>query len=585
MKKFLLYSLAILGSLVLLVAIGGAVIGMMSGGKGIVPAKTILEINLEQGLAETESDDPFASFGPLKKPTLRAVLSALERASEDQRVVALIAKIGGGSIGFAQAQELRDAIVAFRAKGKTAVAFAETFGEVSPGNGGYYLATAFEQIYLQPSGDIGLTGLIAEASFVRGTFDKLGVVPRIDHRYEYKNAKNTFTETKFTEAHREATQKIIDSLFSQIVRGIAETRKIKEDELRALIDRGPFFGKEAIEAKLIDQLAYRDEAYSVVKEKAGKDAQLLYLGKYLERAGSPYEKGETIALIYGVGGVQRGKSEFNPLSGSQTMGSDTVTAAFRAAIDDKKVKAILFRVDSPGGSYVASDAIWRETLRAKQAGKPVIVSMGNVAGSGGYFVAMAADKIVAQPGTITGSIGVVGGKWITSDFWAKLGITFDSIQTSKNAAMWTGAKDYSKEEWARLQTWLDRVYEDFTGKVAEGRKLPKEKVLAIAKGRIWSGEDAKANGLIDEVGGYTTALKFAREAAKIPADAKIKLKVFPEPKSFVQALLDKGQDSSEAKSTAATLLERLQPIARLAERMEHNLETQVLAMPELGEIR
>ena len=582
MKKFLLYSLAILGSLVLLIAIGAAVIGMMSGGKGTVPAKVILEINFEQGLAETESDDPFASFGPLKKPTLRAVLSAIERAGEDQRVVALIAKIGGGSIGLAQVQELRDAIAAFRAKGKTA---AETFGEVSPGNGGYYLATAFEQIYLQPSGDIGLTGLIAEASFVRGTFDKLGVVPRMDHRYEYKNAKNTFTETKFTDAHREATQKIIDSLFSQIVKGIAETRNIKEDELRALIDRGPFFGKEAIDAKLVDQLAYRDEAYSAVKEKAGKDAQLLYLGKYLERAGSPYEKGETIALIYGVGGVQRGKSEFNPLSGSQTMGSDTVTAAFRAAIDDKKVKAILFRVDSPGGSYVASDAIWRETLRAKQAGKPVIVSMGNVAGSGGYFVAMAADKIIAQPGTITGSIGVVGGKWITSDFWAKLGITFDSIQTSKNAAMWTGAKDYSKEEWARLQTWLDRVYEDFTGKVAEGRKLPKEKVLAVAKGRIWSGEDAKANGLIDEVGGYSTALKLAREAAKIPADAKIKLKVFPEPKSFVQALLDKGQDSSEAKSAVATLLERLQPVARLAERMEHNLETQVLAMPELGEIR
>jgi protease-4 len=258
------------------------------------------------------------------------------------------------------------------------------------------------------------------------------------------------------------------------------------------------------------------------------------------------------------------------------MGSDTVAGAFRAAIEDKKVKAILFRVDSPGGSYVASDTIWREVVHARKAGKPVVVSMSGVAGSGGYFVAMHADKIVAQPGTITGSIGVLAGKFITTNFWDKVGISWDEVHTSTNAAMFTGLQDYTPEQWAKFQQWLDRIYEDFTDKVADGRHLPKERVLEIAKGRIWTGEDAKALGLVDELGGFDTALRLAREAAGISAAAEIRLKEFPPKKTLLARLLECGS----INATVDTLDRALQFTAPIVRALNTDADTVALTMPD-----
>src|SRR5207249_972485 len=225
----------------------------------------------------------------------------------------------------------------------------------------------------------------------------------MDHRYEYKNAMNFYTDKKYDPYHREAMDKLMNSWFTQIVRGISQARHLTDGQVRALVDKGPFLGKEAVDAGLVDGLAYRDEVYATVKKKAGEGAEFLYLEKYLKRAGRPNNEGKTIALIYGVGAVSRGEDGYSPVSGEESMGSDSVSRAFRMAVADRSVKAIVFRVDSPGGSYVASDTIWRETIKAKHKGKPVIVTMGNLAGSGGYFVAMGADKIVAQPGTITAS--------------------------------------------------------------------------------------------------------------------------------------------------------------------------------------
>lgn len=567
MRKVFIGALVALGALsfiALVVATGVAFASLVA--KGRVPARTILEADLEDPLPEVVPDDPLARLQMGKTLTVLDVVSALDRASGDRRVAGFVARIGGG-LGLAKTQELRDAVLRFRSKGKWAIAWADTFGEAGPGTGGYYLATAFDEIYVQPSGDIGLTGLILESPFVRGTVDKLGFVPRLDHRHEYKNAMNVFTEKKYTDPHREATRKIMDSWFGQIVRGIAKGRKMSEEEVRALMDRGPFLGREALEAGLVDGLAYRDEVYEKAKEKAGKGSKPLFLSSYLRRAGSPYRRGTTVALIYGVGQVLRGESEYDPASQEPTMGSDTVAAAFRAAVEDESVRAILFRVDSPGGSYVASDTIWRETVRARQAGKPVIVSMGDVAGSGGYFVAMACDKIVAQPATITGSIGVLGGKFLTTGFWDKLGVTWDEVHTSRNSTIWTGTHDYSPSEWDRFQASLDRIYEDFTSKVAEGRRLPKQRVLEIAKGRIWSGEDGKNLGLVDAVGGYAEALALVREAAGLPEDAPIRLKVFPKKKSLFEAIFGRERDSSEGQATArlvARLLEAVRPAARIA---------------------
>ncbi|MDQ7005726.1 MAG: signal peptide peptidase SppA [Acidobacteriota bacterium] len=577
--------LAVVGGLALVLMVLGGLFALVGAlGKPGVPAVTVLELNLERPLGEAPPTDPVAKLMMKSTPILRDLLEAIERAAEDDRVKGLVARVGTVPMGLAQVQELRDAVIAFRRSGKFAVAWSETFGEGAAGNGAYYLATAFDEIWMLPSGDVGLTGLIYESPFVKGTLDKLGVTPRMDQRYEYKNAMNIFTETSFTAAHKEAMQRLADSQFDQIVRGIAERRGRSVEQVRALVDKGPYLGREALDAGLVDRLGYRDEVYAAAEARAGEKAEWLYPEAYLERAGRPYRKGETIALIYGIGGVARGKSRFNPVTGEATMGSDTVSAAFRAALADKKVKAIVFRVDSPGGSYVASDAIWRETVRAREKGIPVIVTMGNVAGSGGYFVAMSAEKIIAQPSTITGSIGVLGGKMLTRDMWTKVGVTFDGVKTAANADMYSSHYDYSDYGWQRHQRWLDRVYEDFTAKVARGRNLPLEEVLKIAKGRIWTGEDALKIGLVDELGGYAEALRAAREAAGLTADAAIRLKVFPRPKEIFESLLGGSPPSSEpeaALEAGVRTLRSIQPWARSLRQVGLGPHPGVLSMPPM----
>lgn len=589
MKKAAKIGLVLILVLVLAVAAGIVLWALTRAGKSGVPQRTILEVDLEQQLIEYVPEDPLAALFLQEKLRMVNLVAALEAAAGDDRVVGLVARIGGGIAGFAHHQEVRDAVLRFRESGKPAVAWADTFGEFGPGNGGYYLATAFDEIYIQPSGDVGLTGLNAESPFVAGTFEKLGVVPRMDHRYEYKNAMNTFTEKEFTPAHEEALKAVIDSMFEQMLAGIAERRGKTPGEIQAIIDAGPYLGQEAVDAGLVDGLKYRDEVYDRIEERAGEGTELLYLNRYAERADGPWDEGETIALVYGVGQVVRGKSEYDPLGGSATLGGDSVAAALRQAIEDDDVKAILFRVDSPGGSYVASDTVWRETVRAREAGKPVIVSMANVAGSGGYFVAMAADKIVAEPGTITGSIGVLGGKLLTRELWSKLGITFDAVQTSENAEMWSGLEDYDEAGWARLQAMLDRIYEDFTTKVAEGRELPLERVQEIAKGRIWSGADAKELGLVDELGGYHVALRLAREAAGLEPDAPIRLKLYPPRKTPFEMLFDKGAENSEgeaARAAAARVLETLRPaVTVLRQAGLLGPEPEVLSMPPGVDVR
>ncbi len=586
MSKVIVRFLAILGALWLVTMV--IVIVAVIGSKGKVPEKTILEANFESALPEDIPDNPAAKFVMNERPTVRDVVDAIDRGAEDNRVVGMVAKIGAAPLGMAKVQEIREAVQRFRAHKKFAIAYAETFGEFGPGNGAYYLATAFDQIYLQPSGDIGLTGIIMESPFIKGTLAKLGVTFHGDHRYEYKNALNFYTEAKFTPPHKEAMTAIMTSWFNQMKEGICAARQIAPEKFQALVDAGPYLGKEAVDAKLVDGVAYRDEVYSQARSKAGARAQFLYLGKYLDRAGHPHDRGKAIALVFGVGGVTRGKSDYDPVQDSQNMGSDTVAGAIRAAVDDKDVKAILFRVDSPGGSYVASDTIWREVVNARKAGKPVIVSMGDLAGSGGYFVAMAADKIVAQPGTITASIGVLGGKMLTSGLWDKVGLSWDEVHQGNNATMFTGTKDYTPAEWARFEAWLDRVYVDFTGKVAEGRKLSKEKVLEIAKGRIWSGQDAKNLGLVDELGGYDTALKLAKKAAGIGDSEDVKIVVYPRPKTFFQSLLQRqGADNSDKEAvgqTLARILEVVQPVARKLDAAGINRkddQDEVLRMPEI----
>jgi protease-4 len=531
-----------------------------------VPQRTVLELDLHEPLLEQRPEGPFGALLD-KRMRLRDVVEALHAAAADPKVVALVARVDPQGIGIAGIEELRDAVAVFRKAGKPAVAWTDTFGEATPANGAYYLATAFDQIYIQPSGDVGLTGLELTSLFLRGTLDKIGVQPQFAQRYEYKNAPNTFTDTAFTPAHRESMDALAGSIFDHMVAEIAKARQVSPEQLRASIDQGPLLGEQAVKAKLVDGLLYRDEVYGRVERlraTAGK-AQLLYLRKYWERIQHPWSRGDkTIALVYGVGDVMRGKSASDALTGTVVMGSDTVAAALRAATEAPDVVAIVLRVDSPGGSYVASDTIWREVMRAKKSGKPVIASFGDVAASGGYFVAMAADKIVAHPGTITGSIGVYGGKMVTRDLWKKLGITFDSVQRGAHADMWSGIEPMDDDEWAKFNGWLDRVYQDFTTKAAEGRHMPLARLQGLAKGRVWSGVDAKQRGLVDELGGYETALRLAKQAAHLAPDAQVEVREYPRPRNPFDEIFDKGRDSSdeEGAQTLERALVALRPAMR-----------------------
>ncbi len=565
MKKVIVGILAAIGVLSILAFFAVVALMLISiSSTPSVPSRVVLELDLEGGVIETIPDDPLAQIMLGGALQLRDVVEALERGANDRRVVGVLARISGESMAMAQIQEVRDAIRRFRESGKPAIAFAETFGEFGPGNGGYYLATAFDEVYMQPSGDIGLTGLYYETMFLRGAFDKIGLEPRMGQRYEYKNAVNSYTHTSMTEPHREALQRVMESRFSQIVAGIAEARGITEDDVRNLAERGPLIGEEALDAGLVDSLSYRDQIMDSLREKTSERARLLYADQYLERAGRPHTRGTQVALIHGYGGVARGPSRYSPIDGTIIMGSETVTQAFRAAIDNDRIEAILFRVDSPGGSYVASDTIWRETVRAREAGKPVIVSMGNLAGSGGYFVAMAADRIVAHPGTITASIGVYGGKMLTNEFWKKLGISFDGVATNPGAKHWSSHSDYDEAGNERLEASLDRIYEDFTGKVADGRGLELERVREIAKGRIWTGQDALELGLVDELGGYAVALDQIRDILDLEEDAPIRLRRYPAQKTEWEALFSASRESSESIAVRSLLrsVRSVQPLIR-----------------------
>jgi protease-4 len=504
---------------------------------------SLLEVELEGDIPEAIPDDPVARFLHGDDLTVRDHLEAVARAREDGRIAGLLVTIDGPEIGLARVQELRDAILEFQKSGKPATCYLETAGEFSAGNKDYYLATACGTIWLSPPGDVNLTGLRVEVPFIRGTLDKLGIVPDFDHIGPYKNAKNFFTEKSMTPEHREAMQAIVDSFYGQLRAGIAAGRKLEPQQVDDLVNRGPFLGPQALEAGLVDKLGYRDEVEAELK-KAGEDRpRLIKTARYL-KSGRYYDRGAKVALIYGLGGVQRGKSDYDPFADASSMGGETVAAAIRKAREDESIKAIVFRVDSPGGSYVGSDVIWREVSRTKGV-KPFVVSMGDLAGSGGYFVAMAADRIVAQPGTITASIGVVAGKMITPGFWGKLGLTSDAVQRGRHATFFSAEQPYTPEERAIFKGWLERIYKDFVGKVAQGRGKTFAEIDAIAKGRIWSGEDAVERGLVDELGGLQTAIARALELAKEDPKERARLVEFPAPKGLVARFFG-GDDETRA---------------------------------------
>ncbi len=425
-------------------------------------APLILELDLTEGIPEGPVTDPLSAVMSLRKIRLPDILDGLRRARHDNRVRALVAKVGGGRIGLARIQEIREAVASFRESGKLTVAWAESFGEFTHGNLPYYLATAFDRIYLQPSGALGLTGVAVEQLFLHDALAKVGIGFQSAKRYEYKTAADNLTERGFTGPAREAAERLAVSVVEQISAAIAERRGKTIEDARALLDRGPFLAADALAEGLVDELGYRDEVYKAVRKAAGRGAILQYVGRYQKvhalaqrarRMPNPRER--FVAVVYASGPIRQGRSSRGPVGGG-AMGSDTVAAALRSARSDERVRAVLLRVNSPGGSAVASDTIWREVVRIRAAGKPVVVSMSDVAASGGYYISMAADVIVAQPGTITGSIGVIIGKPVFEEALGRAGITTDSVAEGARARMFAPTHPFTEDEWDRINAWLER---------------------------------------------------------------------------------------------------------------------------------
>ncbi len=508
-----------------------------------VPGGCILELDLQSVPPEAAGFDPLRLVTGAGRPmVLREAVAALHRAAEDDRVAGLIARVQLPAAPPAAVQELRDAVAAFTAV-KPSLAWAETF----PGTLSYYLASAFGEVWMQPSGTVGLIGFATNALFLRDALDKAGIQAQFVARGEYKSAANLFTQDRYTEAHREADTRLVESLHAQVWQGIAESRGLVPAALDAVADRAPLLRDDAVAAGLVDRIGFRDEAYLRIAERAAPEAMKgadgdpdsgraparLFLTRYAQaRPGGPSLPGRgkkpTIAVVTVAGPIVsgRGGPQAFPLS-KGSAGGDTIAAALREAAADDGVAAVVLRVDSPGGSVTGSETIWREVCRVRSAGKPVVASMGGVAASGGYYVSMAADAIVANPGTITGSIGVVTGKLVARDLKDRLGVGHDSVRTNANADAWSPNSPFTAEQQAMVEAEADLFYDDFVARVAEARRLSVEQVDAVARGRVWTGADAFERGLVDELGGLRTAVRRAKVLAGLDADAEIRLTGYP----------------------------------------------------------
>ncbi len=538
---------------------------ILSGGladmrRGMGPP-VILEIDLEGGFPEIAEDSPLHL---LRRPpvTLRDLVDSIDHAARDPNVAALIARVGNSPNGLARIQEIRDALLRFRESGKPAIAWSMTFGELEPGNASYYLATAFDEIHLQPSGEVAFTGLRAEIPFAGELVNKLGIEVEGDTREEYKSVFYLYTESELPDFQRDAEQQLLDNIFGQLVRSVAVGRDTDEATVREWVARAPLLAPAAFEHGLVDSLRHRDQVYRELRGRFPVQPEIVGLSTYAKDHLTRPDTGPVVALITGDGAVLRGRSNRNFITGSRVMGADSIVDAFERAIDDSDVRVIVYRITSPGGSVVASEAIWRMVQRAREAGKPVVVSMGDVAASGGYYIAMGADRIVAQPGTVTGSIGVVLSRFLTEDMWSKLGITWDAVQSGPNADWFSSLSSHSPEQWAQFQERLDFYYDVFVERTAEGRGLSLDEARSAAKGRVWSGEQALELGLVDALGGLDIALDLARDLAEVEPDAPVRVVPYPRPRTLIQRLL--GRDATGASTVPVELIRILRSLYGLA---------------------
>ena len=546
MKKRTYVIILILTFVVLILAAGASLFFFSFDRTPAIPSSAYLRIDLSGPLVDFPEAGFWASLVQGGRTlSVHEIWTSLRKAKVDGRIEGVFVKFGLLECDWAKCAEIRDALLDFRRSGKTTVAY---FEEMPEADKEYYLATACERIVIHPLGWIGITGLGGYVPFFKKGLDKLGIRAEFEHIEEFKTAYNQFTESGFTPAHREMTESLLQSRFEDYVQAVASARKKSVEEVRSLIDRAFFQGDQAKEAGLVDEVLYEDQAVAFFSAN-GRPASPLKLESYgrIDPASLGLNTGRRIALIYGQGPIHGGASLL------QTMGSDTVVEWFRAAREDSSILAVVFRVDSPGGSAVASDAIWRE-IQLTRKKKPVVVSMSDMAGSGGYWIAMGANKIVAQPQTLTGSIGVLSGKFDISGLAEKLGITSEKIAFGKRADLYTPFRPLSLEERTLFKKQILWIYQRFLAQAAEGRNMTLEAVDRVGRGRVWTGRQAKDLGLVDELGGIPKAIETAKDLAGLSREEDVRLVVWPKRTSFFRSLFGRGP--AEAKNGLAGILPR-----------------------------
>ena len=529
---------------------------LLSGGP-VVPSAATLVMRPGGDLQEIIPDDVVGQVFGRDVDTVHGFIESLQKAKRDPRIRSVLLMPSTLSSPYwAKVQELRDAVVDFRESGKKVVAFLEYGGDRE-----YYLASAADRVYLLPTSPLDLTGVASYEIFLRGTLDKIGAYPDFLHIGDYKTAVNQLTEKGFTPAHREMSESLNRDMYEQLIAGIADTRKKSEADVRALVDQGPFLPEDALRLGLVDDLAYEDQLDDRVPELRDGSGEIRRIegSDYRRiRAGSVGIRPRSrIAVLYAVGTIVSGKSAFDPLNGP-VVGSDTMVQQIRRVRDDSSIRAIVLRIDSPGGSSIASDVIWRELMitRDEKPSRPLIASMSDLAASGGYYIAMPGQVIVAHPGTLTGSIGIYTGKIAIEGTLGKVGVTTETVTSGANADIYSPFKPFTPAQRARVQDYMQGFYDTFVEKAAESRRMTPEKIDAVAQGRVWTGRQAREHGLVDALGGLGEAVRIAKERAGIAADEDVELVIYPARRSIYEAFTEQFGAGASAWSVLAGGAER-----------------------------
>ncbi|WEK38626.1 MAG: signal peptide peptidase SppA [Candidatus Brevundimonas colombiensis] len=557
MKQFFLTVLGVFTGLILFVVVVPVVlltVAVASSSKPTIPVNTVLELDLRSGVTDQPSSNPFAAFGG-SGLALTQVVDGLHQAQGDASVKAVLIRLPEGGMTPATADELRQAIHRFRNSGKPVIAHSQGFAPSGAVMSTYMVGASTSELWMQNTAGFQATGFSADSLFLGRAFQKYGVKPEFEQRYEYKNAVNEYTQSDYTGPHREAMTAWMTSIYDTALANAAKDRKTTAPALKTLIEAGPYTAEQALSNKLIDKVGQVEEAEIAVKGRAGKGAEIVEFGKYLSQKGERTGSGRNaIAIVGGEGAIVTGRGGGGGFGGGSSIHSDDTAEAIYDAIKDKDVKAIVFRVSSPGGSPEASEQILAAVRAARAAGKPVVVSMGAYAASGGYWVSSEADWIVAQPTTLTGSIGVFGGKFVLADALGRFGVDMRGLTVGgEYADAFSPGQSFTPAQRAAFSGQMDRIYDDFISRVATGRKLPVERVREIAKGRVWTGAQALPLGLVDQMGGLTEAVAKAKELAKIPADQSVRFKHFPKEKSPWQALSEMFGVQTEAAKALVML--------------------------------